>query len=162
MSDFRVVIAGGGIAAVEGVLRLRRLLGDSLALRLLAPGDDLVYRPTAVRQPFAFGPPKRHSLDRLAADSGAEHIRDSLASVDRDACVVGTGGGQTLEFDALLVAVGARQVPAYPHVRTFSDAEADETYQGVVQDVEGGYAKSMAFLLPEGLSIRFRSMSSRL
>ena len=48
------------------------------------------------------------------------------------------------------MAVGARQVPAYPHVRTFSDADADETYQGVVQDVEGGYAKSMAFLVPEG------------
>ena len=150
MSDFRVVIAGGGIAAVEGLLRLRRLLGDSFDLRLLAPDDDLVYRPTAVRQPFAFGPPKRHSLDRIAADNGAERIRDSLASVDRDARVVGTGGGQALEFDALLVAVGARQVPAYPHVGTFSDAEADETYQGVVQDVEGGYAKSMAFLVPEG------------
>ena len=92
MSDFRVVIAGGGIAAVEGLLRLRRLLGDSLELRLLAPDDDLVYRPTAVRQPFAFGPPKRHSLDRIAADNGAEHIRDSLASVDRDARVVGTRG----------------------------------------------------------------------
>jgi len=150
MSDFRVVIAGGGIAAVEGLLRLRRLVDDSLDLRLLAPDDDLVYRPTAVRQPFAFGPPKRHSLDRIAADTGAEYIRDSLASVDRDARVVGTGGGQTLEFDALLVAVGARQVPAYPHVGTFSDAEADETYQGVVQDVEGGYAKSIAFLVPEG------------
>jgi sulfide:quinone oxidoreductase len=150
MSDFRVVIAGGGIAAVEGLLRLRRLLGDSLDLRLLAPDRDLVYRPTAVQQPFAFGPPKRHSLDRIAADNGAERLRDSLASVDRDARVVGTGGGQTLAFDALLVAVGARQVPAYPQVSTFSDAEADETYQGIVQDVEGGYAQSMAFLVPEG------------
>jgi sulfide:quinone oxidoreductase len=96
MSDFRVVIAGGGIAAVEGLLRLRRLLGDSLDLCLLAPNDDLVYRPTAVRQPFAFGPPRRHSLDRIAADNGAEHNRDSLASVDRDALVVGTEGGRTV------------------------------------------------------------------
>ena len=32
----------------------------------------------------------------------------------------------------------------------FSDAEADETYQGVVQDVEEGYSKSIAFLLPDG------------
>jgi hypothetical protein len=48
------------------------------------------------------------------------------------------------------MAVGARQFPAYPHVGTFGDAEADDTYQGVVQDVEGGYAKSMAFRVPEG------------
>jgi hypothetical protein len=67
MSDFRVVIAGGGIAAVEGLLRLRRL-GDSLDLCLLAPDDDLVYRPAAVRQPFAFGPPVRHgSTSRMSA-----------------------------------------------------------------------------------------------
>ena len=33
---------------------------------------------------------------------------------------------------------------------TFRDAEADETYQGVVQDVEQGYSKSVAFLLPDG------------
>ena len=57
MADFRVVICGGGIAAVEGLLRLRRLAGDSLEIELVAPDEELVYRPLAVRQPFAFGRP---------------------------------------------------------------------------------------------------------
>jgi hypothetical protein len=35
MSDFRVVLSGGGI---------------------VAPNDELVMRPLAVRQPFVFGP----------------------------------------------------------------------------------------------------------
>lgn len=64
--------------------------------------------------------------------------------------MVHNGEGQQLNFDALLIAVGARQIQAYEHVRTFSDAEADETYQGVLQDIAGGYSKSIAFLLPEG------------
>ena len=62
MSDFRVVICGGGIAAVEGLLRLRRLAGDSVDIELIAPNEELVYRPMAVRQPFAAGPPRRYPL----------------------------------------------------------------------------------------------------
>ena len=61
-----------------------------------------------------------------------------------------TGGGESLRYDALLIAVGGRQMEAFEHVRTFRDAEADETYQGVVQDIEEGYSKSIAFLLPDG------------
>src|SRR5215218_4927585 len=148
MSDFRVVICGGGIAAIEGLLRLRRLAGDAVHIDLVAPNEELVYRPMAVRQPFAFGAPSRYKLKRIAADTDANWIQDTLAWVDRDGQVVHTGEGQQLNFDALLIAVGAKQIPAYEHVRTFSDAEADETSQGVIQDIEGGHVKSVAFLLP--------------
>ena len=64
--------------------------------------------------------------------------------------MVHTDGGESLRYDALLIAVGGRQVEAFEHVNTFSDAGADETYQGIVQDVEEGYSKSIAFLLPDG------------
>ena len=37
MDRFRVVICGGGIAAVEGLLRLRRLVGEALDVTLVAP-----------------------------------------------------------------------------------------------------------------------------
>ena len=47
-----------------------------------------------------------------------------------------------MEYDALLIAVGARQVEPYDHVATFWDADADATYQGVVQDVEEGYSEA--------------------
>jgi len=150
MSDFRVVICGGGIAAIEGLLRLRRLAADAVQIDLVAPNEELVYRPMAVRQPFAFGPPSHYPLKGIAADTDANWIQDTLAWVDRDGQVVHTGEDQELPFDALLIAVGAHQVPPYEHVSTFSDAEADETYQGVLQDIEGGYSKSIAFLLPVG------------
>jgi NADH dehydrogenase FAD-containing subunit len=36
MADFRVVICGGGIAAVEGLLRLRALARDAVDVELIA------------------------------------------------------------------------------------------------------------------------------
>jgi sulfide:quinone oxidoreductase len=150
MADFRVVICGGGIAAVEALLHLRRLAGDSVHIELLAPADELVYRPLAVREPFAFGPPRRYPLRRIERDTQAEWIKDALEWVDPDARVVHTAEGRRLEYDGLLIAVGARQVEPYKHVATFRDAEADATYHGIVQDVEGGYTRRLAFVQPVG------------
>lgn len=150
MSEFRVVVCGGGIAAVEGLLRIRRLLGSSVDIDVIAPKDELVLRPLAVLQPFASGPATRYELERILNDNDARWLQDTLAWVDRDAQVVHTDGGESLRYDALLIAVGGRQVEAFEHVNTFSDAGADETYQGIVQDVEEGYSKSIAFLLPDG------------
>ncbi len=113
MNEFRVVICGGGIAAVEGLLHLRRLAGDSLRVDLIAPNEELVYRPMAVREPFAFGPARRYPLRRIARDTNAEWLQDSLAWVDPDAQVVHTGTGARVEFDALLIAIGGRQIEAY-------------------------------------------------
>ena len=150
MTNFRVVICGGGIAAVEGLLRLRRLAGDAVDVDLVAPGDELVYRPLAVREPFAWGAARRYPLRRIARDTHAEWTQDALDWVDPDAQVAHTAEGRRVEYDALLVAVGARQVEAYKHVATFRDAEADAVYHGIVQDVEGGYTGRLAFVQPVG------------
>ena len=61
-----------------------------------------------------------------------------------------TREGQSLPYDALLVAVGARSVPAFEHVTTFDDAHAEDTFLGIVQDIEEGYTKQVALLVPEG------------
>lgn len=150
MANFRVVICGGGIAAVEGLLRLRALAGDAVEVELIAPNEELVYRPLAVAEPFAFGPPRRYPLRRVARDAPAEWTKDTLAWVDRDAQVVHTGAGREVAYDALLVAVGARQAEPYKHVGVFDDAKADEVFHGVVQDIELGYTRSLAFLQPVG------------
>ena len=57
---------------------------------------------------------------------------------------------RALEYDALLLAVGARAEVPYEHVTVFDDAHADDTYRGVVQDIEEGYTHSLALLLPDG------------
>ena len=150
MSDFRVVICGGGIAAAEGLLRLRRLAGDSVDIELIAPNEELVYRPMAVREPFASGPPRRYPLREIARDCDADWARESLAWVDPAGRAVHTAEGRRVEYDALLIAIGGREIEPYDHVATFRAADADASYQGIVQDVEGGYTRKLAFIQPVG------------
>lgn len=145
-----VLIAGGGIAAIEALIRLRRLAGPTPDITLIAPNEGLVYRPLSVREPFAWARAERHPLKRIARDHDALLAQDRLAWVDPDIQVAHTEGGLRIEYDALLLALGARPQPSYPHATVFNDAAADATLRGLVQDVEEGYTRSVAFLMPEG------------
>jgi sulfide:quinone oxidoreductase len=147
---FRVVICGGGIAAVEGLLRLRRLVGDALAITLVCPADELRYRPGAVQEPFSRPAARRYPLRRIAARTESEWIQETLEWVDPDGQLVHTSEGRSVPYDALLLAIGARLSVPFDHVTVFDDAQPDETYHGLVQDVEEGYTKNLALLLPEG------------
>ena len=49
---FRVVIAGGGVAALEATLALRALAEEAVSIEVIAPERDFVYRPLSVAQPF--------------------------------------------------------------------------------------------------------------
>jgi sulfide:quinone oxidoreductase len=145
-----VVICGGGIAAVEGLLRLRRLVGEAADVTLLAPNDELRYRPVAVQEPFSRPSARRYPLREVARKAGAEWVQDGLDWVDPDGQVAHTAEGASLDYDALLLAVGARSEVPFEHVTVFDDAHADDTYRGVVQDIEEGYTHSLALLLPDG------------
>ncbi len=61
MERFKVVIVGGGVAAIEGLLRLRRLAGDAVDVSLLAPNDEFAFRALSVKEPFAMGSAQRHN-----------------------------------------------------------------------------------------------------
>jgi sulfide:quinone oxidoreductase len=150
VSRFRVVICGGGIAAVEALLRLRTLAGDALDVSLVAPNDELRYRPLAVDEPFARRGVRRYALSRIAARTGANWVQDAAEWLDPDAQTVHTEAGAALEFDALLLAIGGRLVAPFEHVTVFDDAHADDAYHGLVQDVEGGFTRSVALIVPEG------------
>jgi sulfide:quinone oxidoreductase len=147
---FRVVICGGSIAAVEGLLRLRRLVGDAVDVTLVAPNDELRYRPVAVQEPFSRPSARRYPLRQIARRTNADWVQEALEWVDPDGQVARTADGRAIQYDALLLAVGARTQVPYEHVTVFDDANADDTYRGVVQDVEEGYTRSLALLLPEG------------
>jgi NADH dehydrogenase FAD-containing subunit len=61
-----------------------------------------------VLEPFAARAAPRYSIPRIAADTGAHLVRDTLAWVDRASRVVHTGSGKWVAYDALLLAVGGR------------------------------------------------------
>jgi sulfide:quinone oxidoreductase len=149
MDRFKVVICGGGIAAVEGLLRLRRLAGEAVDVTLVAPNDELRYRPMAVQEPFSRPGARSYPLRRIAQRASADWMQAALEWVDPDGQVAHTAEGGSVEYDALLLAVGARAEVPYEHVTVFDDAHADDAYHGLVQDVEQGYTRSVALLLPD-------------
>ena len=138
MNRFAVVICGGGIAGVEGLLRLRRLARDQLDVTLICPEDDLVYRPLAVLEPFALGGVRRYPMERIAADTAARWVKDALGWVDQAGRTVHTLGGHSLPYDALLVATGGQRRAGLEHAYVFTGDSSDPTYHDMVREIEIG------------------------
>jgi sulfide:quinone oxidoreductase len=148
----RVVIVGGGVAALEALIALHELAGERVRTTLVAPEDDFTYRPLSVAVPFSLGHVERYPLDRVARDFGARLVRDTLESVDPEGRHVRTAGSEELRYDALVVAVGARTAPPFESGITFGEPGSRDALQGLLSDLEGGYAKRVAFVVPGGTS----------
>jgi sulfide:quinone oxidoreductase len=149
---FRVVIGGSGPAAIEAALVLRQLAGDLVETTIVTPDDDCVHLPMTVLAPFARSGSTRYPLADLVSDAGAIIRRGTIASVDPASREVRTADGESLVYDALLVAVGGVQQFPYPRALAYGGPGADERMHGLIQDVEAGYVKRVAFVLPADVS----------
>ena len=149
MSTHHVIVAGGGVAGLEAVLALHAQASDRVDITLLEPSIELVDRPMLVARPFAAGHADRTPIARIIGPTGAIHRREGLASVDTEARIVTTDTGDTLPYDSLVLALGARAVPAFEHATTFSPADPD-VLSGLLRDLEEGYSSSVAFVIPTG------------
>ncbi|MGH2880498.1 MAG: hypothetical protein ACRDK4_12960 [Solirubrobacteraceae bacterium] len=145
---FKVLIAGAGVAGLEGVLALRELAGARVSIQLLAPEPEFVYRPLRVREPFAYGGAERYPVAELIDGLGVELLDERFSWIDTAASVVHTDNGLELGYDALLLALGAHIHTRFPHAYTIDDRHLDDILHGLLQDVEGGYVKQVAFVVP--------------
>jgi sulfide:quinone oxidoreductase len=118
----------------------------------LSPGEDLVYRPLSVLVPFGLGQAARYPIKRIAEDTGARWIRDSVEWVDLAERMVHTTGEESLRYDALLLAPGAQERKAIPHVSIFTDRTFGQTYRGIVDGVDAGAVQSLVLIEPVGPS----------
>jgi sulfide:quinone oxidoreductase len=143
-----VVIAGGGVAALEALLALRDLAGERVGLTLVAPDPDFVDRPMTVAEPFGFGAPRRHPLKRIAANLDATLVRASVKEVRASERRVVLRSGATLSYDTLVLATGARTLPAFDDAITFGEPGSGEAMRELVERVERGAARRVAFIAP--------------
>jgi sulfide:quinone oxidoreductase len=146
----RVLIAGAGVAALEAMLALRAIAADRVAVMLVAPDRDFVYRPLAVAEPFRVGEVRTFPLDRLVEDAGARIVHDAVASVDPDAHTVATEGGDELAYDTLLLALGGRPQTAVPGALTFAGPASTRAFRDLLDEAVAGSVASISFAVPAG------------
>jgi sulfide:quinone oxidoreductase len=149
---FRVLIAGGGFAALEAMVALRALAEERVTVELLAPDSDFAYRPLAVASPFGLSQVHRFPLSILAERSGASYRAAALAAVDSRAYRAWTSEDEWLSYDALLVACGATATEAVPGSLTFRGPRDVQRFQNLLEQLELGKVKRLAFAVAAGIS----------
>jgi len=144
----RVVVAGGGIAALEVLAGLRALAGDRVHATLLAPEAFFSYRPLSTAVPFTFREERRRTLDELASGLGAAFVRDGLAQVDAARRRILTHDGDFLPYDTLVLAVGARAASAGAGETWARGAGGTSLLSRLLRQLEDGVLRSVAFVVP--------------
>ncbi len=151
-SPIKILIAGGGVGALEAVLALRKLAEERVDLTLVCPDDEFRYRPASVAVPFDRGEVYRFPIGDIAAEVGADWRRDVIATVDTAAHRATLGSGEELGYDAAVFAVGARRLPVLKGAIPFRGEEDVPAMQQLVADLRNGRFSSVVFALPRGAS----------
>jgi sulfide:quinone oxidoreductase len=146
-----VVIAGGGVAALEAALALHELAQGRVAVSVIAPDDELTYRPISVAAPFVPDALRRYSISDILDEHGATLVCARLRAVDADRCLALLDDGRELAYDDLVIALGAERVPAFDGALTFVDQRSVPGFRELLDAVERGDVRRLAFVAPEGV-----------
>jgi sulfide:quinone oxidoreductase len=146
-SRLRVLVAGSGVAALEALLALRALAGDRVAISLMSPESELIYRPVTVAEAFGRAEARAYQLAEIFADQHVAQIVDSLARVDPAGHVVTTASNATIPYDALLIATGARTTNPLPGALMFAGRGQVPPLRALLDELVDGTAVSVAFAL---------------
>jgi sulfide:quinone oxidoreductase len=146
----KVLIAGGGVGALEAALALRDLAGEKVRVEICAGRGDFVYRPFAVGEPYGASRVLRYDLEQLADRCGAEFRLENVGWVDPALRCAHSHDGNEIPYDHLIVACGARLLWSVPGATTFWGV-ADEGETGeVVSRLREGRLRHLVFTMPGG------------
>lgn len=148
----RVVVAGGGVGAVEAALAIRELLGSLVDVDLAAPADALTYRPLTVAEPFGFASVRELPFARLAETHGIRHVRGALDQVDAHRGRLRLVRQGWSGFDALVVATGARLRRWLPDALTFGGSNDVDAYRSLLEALHRRQVERLLFVAPAGPS----------
>jgi sulfide:quinone oxidoreductase len=143
-----VLIVGAGVAALEATLGLRALAEDRVDIELLAPDVEFVYRPMAVAEPFHQGEARSFPVARLVELAGGRLTPGTLAGLDLDGHRAETADGEQLEWDVLLLALGARMREGVAGGLTFRGPDDRRALTDLIGEAVSGRLQSLTFALP--------------
>ena len=134
-----MLIAGGGVAALETSLALDDLAPGQTDVTVLAPNEDFVYSPMTDSRTVLLWPARSYPLVPILRDACATLLATSStgSTLEADDRTSRHGTGDRA-YDALVLALGAKIVPArFEQALTIDDRRMEETLHGLIQDVEG-------------------------
>jgi sulfide:quinone oxidoreductase len=144
-----VVIAGGGVAALEAALALREVASELVTVEIVAPETNFTYRPLAVAEPFRVAELRTFPLAALVEAADASLRVGAATAVVPDRRALLTTAGE-VAYDSLLVGVGAKPREAVPGALTFRGAEDVRRVDAILHDAALGRLERIVFALPGG------------
>lgn len=148
----RVLIAGGGIAGLEALMAVRDLAEDRVAITLVAPEPDFLYKPLIVQEPFSPEPAERRELAPIAEEFAATFAQQAITEVLPDRRRVTLADGSPLDYDALIVCVGGRQRPAYREAVSFELGAEPLEIDRLLTESAAGDSRTLAFVVSPGVA----------
>jgi sulfide:quinone oxidoreductase len=150
----RVVIAGGGVAALEALLALRALLGDRVDVTMIAPEVKFVNRSMAIDDPAQPRRVRGLKLRDFADDLDARWYRGAIGRVEPERHRVVTEAGDEVAYDRLLLALGARPSREWQSrgVLTYHGGRDTAEYRLLLRQLGAGRVHGVAFVKPAGAS----------
>lgn len=101
-----VVVVGGGLAALEVALALRKHRRD-LSIAVVSTETEVTYRPRLVRVPAGGAAAPVIPFGELLAGAGVDLIAGAAVSASFDARQIVLGSGLAVDYGQLVVATGA-------------------------------------------------------
>ena len=145
-----MLVAGGGVAALEATLALRALTEGQVQVELLAPEPQFWYRPLAVAEPFGLGDVRHFDLGDLAQQMGANFTLGELVSVDAARHLAYTSPGGPVPYSTLLVATGTRPTAGVRDAITFRGPADTPLVTELLREIESGSVRHVVFAVPTG------------
>jgi sulfide:quinone oxidoreductase len=148
----RVLMVGGGVAALEGMFALHHLARERVDVTLLCPESEFRYRPASVGAAFGRGEVHRYPLADATSAAGAALRRGALFEVDTAAHRVLTDADEAIAYDVLVIACGARRVPVLAGALTFGGEDDSPAVAELLRQIDAGAVRRVVFALPRGAS----------
>jgi sulfide:quinone oxidoreductase len=148
MRPLRVVVVGGGVAALEVCLGLQTLAGDRVELVIVAPEPAFEFKPAAVGEPFGVSAVHRFDLAEVARGLGAELIHGTASAVEADQRRLLVDGWRPVSYDALVLAAGAIPIGAVPGAITFAGPKDVPVVKALIAELATSGATRLVVAIP--------------
>jgi sulfide:quinone oxidoreductase len=144
----RIVIAGAGVAGLEALLALRRLLGESANVVVIAPNREFVYRALAVAEPFGREVAGPWDLGELIAAAGGAFSQAAVVKVDAGAKRVVTESGNEFGYGQLLLAPGTTHREVLPGALAYRGPRDNARISDLLDELAAGVVSSITYAVP--------------